>query len=80
VILRSQPPNARAHYYTKAFGTGLISPNQLEPRKSHQKLAQHPPEADAITILNVRSMHHNGQQQSYVFINDMAVAPLGCRY
>jgi hypothetical protein len=41
---------------------GSISPDQLEPWKFPQKLAQD--QLCAITVLNVRSMYHHSQQQS----------------
>ncbi len=53
---------------------GTISPVQLEPGKSPQQLPQH--RLCPIPVLNVRSMHHHGQQQAGGVNHDMALAAL----
>ena len=53
-------------------GIGAIGPDQLEPRKEPQKLAQH--QLCPITVLDVRRMHHHGQQQPEGVNHDMAFA------
>src|SRR3972149_3312545 len=68
----NQPASQGGSPIHQLSGISAIGPNQAEPWKSPQKLAQH--QLGAITVLNVRSMHHHGQQQPDGVNHDMALA------
>ena len=51
---------------------GRICPDQLKPGESPQELSQH--KLGSITVLNVSSMDHNSQQQTYGVDYDVSLA------
>ena len=68
----NQPASQGVSSIHQLSGISAIGPDQLELRKSPQKLAQH--QLCPITVLDVRRMHHHGQQQPEGVNHDMAFA------
>ena len=68
----NQPASHGVSPIHQLSGIGAIGPDQLEPRKEPPKLAQH--QLCPITVLDVRRMHHHGQQQPEGVNHDMAFA------
>ena len=70
----NQPASQGESPIHQLTGIGAIGPNQVEPGESPHKLVQH--QLSPIPVLNVRWMHHYGQQQSHGVNHNVTLAAL----